>query len=61
MNSMPTNVASAVSINSDDKNKDKIDCYILHTFLLAVILLFIIAIICYHYVKHREKQKTLAC
>ena len=33
------------------------DCYILHSFLLVTIFLFIIFIICYDYVKHRSKQK----
>ena len=35
------------------------NCYILHTFLLVIILLFIITIICYHYVKYRLKQKRI--
>ena len=30
--------------------------YILHTVLLVIILQFIIAIIYYHYAKHRSKQ-----
>ena len=38
------------------KEKYKIDCYILHTILLAIILLLTIAII-YHYAKHRPKLK----
>ena len=39
-------VATNVSLNSNDKNKKyEIDCYILHTVLLAIILLLIIAII----------------
>ena len=33
------------------------DCYILHTALLVIILLFIFAIICHHYSKQRSKQK----
>ena len=57
-NTIPTNVANTVSTNSGDKKvKYKIDCYILHTFLLVIILLFIIAIICYHYTKQRLKRK----
>ena len=32
------------------------DCYILHTVLLVIILLFIIAIICYHYAELRSKK-----
>ena len=55
-NIIPTNVTSTVSINSDDKKaKYKMECYILHTFLLVIILLFIITIICYHYTNHRSK------
>ena len=50
---IPTNVMSTVSINSDDqKERYKMD-FILHTFLSVTILLFIIAIICYHYTNHR--------
>ena len=57
-NTIPTNVANTVSTNSGDKKvKYKIDCYILHTFLLVIILLFIIAIICYHYTNQRLKRK----
>ena len=37
------------------------DFCILHTVLLVMILLFIIDIICYHYAKHRSKQKTYCC
>ena len=33
------------------------DCYILYTALLVIISLFVIAIICYYYAKHREKLK----
>ena len=50
---------STVLINSDDKKvKYKMDCYILHKFLLVTILIFIITTICYHYLKHRSKQKN---
>ena len=35
------------------------DCYILHTFLLVVILLFIRAIIYYHHAEHKSKQKNI--
>ena len=52
-----TNVLSTVSINSDSKKvRHKMNCYILHTFLLLDILLLLIAIICYHYIKIRSKQ-----
>ena len=35
------------------------DCYTLHTVLLVIILVFIMAIICYYYAKHRPKQKKI--
>ena len=56
-----TNTTAAnVSINSNDrKGKYKIDCYILHIILLAIILLSITTIICYHYARHRSKQKNI--
>ena len=58
-----TNVTRTVPMNSDDNNVGcKMDGYILHTFVLVIILLFIIAIIQkitilnhYHYTKHRSK------
>ena len=57
-NTTPTSVTSTASINSDDKEvRYKMDYYILYTVSLVIILLFIIAIICYHYAKHRSKQK----
>ena len=41
---------TTVSINSDiNKTKNKMDYYILHTFLLVTTLLLNIVIICYHY------------
>ena len=47
-NTLLTNFTSTVSINSDDeKVRYKINC-IFHTFSLVIILIFIIAIICYH-------------
>ena len=56
-NTISTNVTSMMSTNSYGKKvKYKIDCYILHTVLL-VIILFIIAVIYYHYTKHRSNQK----
>ena len=49
---------STVSINSDSKKvKYRIDWFILHTVLSVIILLLIITISCYHYAKHRSKQK----
>ena len=59
-NTVSTNVMSAVSINSDNKKVIyKIDCYICHTVLLVVILLFMITVISYYYTKHRSKQKRI--
>ena len=56
MNNVPPNVSK----NSDDKKiRNKMDCYILHTVLLVIILLFIMAIICYQYAKHRSKLKNI--
>ena len=52
------NVTSTMLTNSGDKKvRYKMDCYTLHTVLLVIILLFIIAITCYHYAKHRNFQK----
>ena len=54
--SVSTNVTSTVSANFHIKKvKCKMDCYILHTVLLVIILLFLITIICYYYAKHRSK------
>ena len=56
-NTISTNIASTVSINFDDKKvRYKMDCYILHTVLLVIILLFIITIISHQYAKHISKQ-----
>ena len=48
-NTIARNVLSTASINCRS-NKVR-DCYIFHTFLLAIILLLIIIIICYFYAK----------
>ena len=54
--SVSTNGLSALSKISDNKNvRYKMSCYILHTFLLVTILLFIITIVCHHCAKHRSK------
>ena len=59
-NKLSTNVASTVSIKFDGKKvRYKMDYYILHKALLVIILLLIIAITCYHYTKHRSKQKRI--
>ena len=50
-NTASLNVMITVSINSYDKKvRYEIDFYILHKFLLVTVVLFIIVIICYHYV-----------
>ena len=60
INTISTNIPSAVLINSDDnKWRYKMNCNILHMFWMMTILLFTIAIICYHYAKHSSKQKTI--
>ena len=59
-NAIPTNVKSAMSTNSDDKKVGyKMVCYILYTILLVIILLFIIALNCYHCTKDKSKQKLI--
>ena len=52
VDSVSTNVTFSIS-SDDEKVRYKIDYYILNTFLLAAILLFITALICYHCAKHR--------
>ena len=56
---MTNTIRTNASINChSEKVRCKID-YILHTVLLAIVLLLIIAIISYHYAKHRSEQKAL--
>ena len=56
LNVITINVTSTMLINWHIKKiRYKMDCYILQTVLLVIILLSIITIICYHYVKHRLK------
>ena len=43
----------------DDKKVRYKMNYVFHAVLLAIILLFIIAIICYHYTKQRAQQKNI--
>ena len=53
---MTNTIATNASINFHNKKvRYKTDCYILHTVLLVTILLLVIAIICFYYVKHRSK------
>ena len=51
-----------MSINSHRRRvRYKIYCYILHTVLSVIIILMIITIFWYHYVKHRSKQEKYWC
>ena len=50
-NAIATNVTSTASINCHSKKVS--GCYVLHTVLLAIILLLIITIICYLYAKQK--------
>ena len=57
---MQNTVATNLTKNCHSKKvRYKFDCYILHTVLLAILLLLIITIICYHYAKDRSKQKDI--
>ena len=59
-NKMTITIATNVTKNCHGKKaRYKFDCCILHTVLLAIILLPIITIICYHYVKHTSKPKGI--
>ena len=49
---MANTIATNITKNCHSKNMRY--CYILHTVLLATILLLIITIICYHYAKQRS-------
>ena len=54
-------IAANVSINCHNKKvRRKNDCYIFHSVLLAIMLLLIIAIICYHYAKKGQNKKVIA-
>ena len=50
-NAVATNLTCTVSVSYYSKKAR--DCYILHTVLLAIILLVIITIICYHCAKQK--------
>ena len=67
-NHVPTNVANTISanatstvpLNSDNKKvRYAINCYVLYTFLLVTILLFIITIICFVTQSIDQKQKNI--
>ena len=56
---MTNTVTINVSTNSDGKKvRYKMDCYILHTVLLVIMLSLIITIICYH---HSKLKNILPC
>ena len=55
-NTIATNVTKTFH---SKKVRYKFDCYILHKVSLAIILLLVITIICYHYAKHGSKQKAI--
>ena len=55
-NTIVTNVSR---YSGNTKVRYKIDCYILHTVLLVIILLLTITITFYHYAKHWSKQKSV--
>ena len=57
---LPNTITTNLSTNSVAKKvRYKIDCYILDTGLLVIILFLIIGITCYHYAKYRSKVKTI--
>ena len=57
-NTIAVNVTSRTSIHCHDKKvRYKIDCYIFHTVLSAIMLLLIITIICYLYPNDKSKLK----
>ena len=59
-NTVVTNVTITILTNSEDKKvRHEIDYYLLPTVLLVIVLLFTIAIICYHYLKHWSKHKGI--
>ena len=52
-NTISSNVSGTTSANSDCKKiRYKVSCYISHTVLLLILLLFLVTIISYHYAKH---------
>ena len=57
---MTNTIPTIISINChSEKVRCKIDCYLLHTVSLVIMLLLIIAFICYHYANHRSKLKNM--
>ena len=57
---MKSTIAANVSVNCHSKKvRYKLDCYILHKVSLAIMLLLMVTIICYHYTKHKSNQKNI--
>ena len=57
---MKNTIAANVSVNCHSKKvRYKLDCYILHKVSLAIMLLLMVTIICYHYAKHKSNQKNI--
>ena len=57
---VPKNNTSIVLTNFHSKKvRHKRDCYILHTALPVIVLLFLSVTICYHYAKHGSELKNL--
>ena len=57
---MTNTLATNVLINRHNKKvRYEIDCYILQTVLLVIILVSTVIIICDHYARHRSKQKSV--
>ena len=57
---MSNTIARIVTKNCHSKKISyKFDCYILHTVILAIILLLLITVICYSYPENRSKQKNI--
>ena len=62
-----SNMTNAISTNAwtnydGKKVRYETSCYIFHTVLLVITLLFIFSIICYQYATHRSKlKKVLPC
>ena len=57
-NAIVIDATSTMSINYCNKEvKHKVNCYVLNTVLLLIMLRFIITIMCYQYGMHRFKSK----
>ena len=61
MDIVSTDVSTIYDNKDNKKVKCKFDCYTLHVVILVIMLLFIIAIICYHYAKYNKNLKETYC